>query len=87
MKEKLIHSYITKLRKEDIVQFALQNHVTLSNEEVDILYTEIQNNWQQLLYNPEVVLKRVKEEVSPSTYEHIIYFYQLYNEKLRRFLN
>ncbi len=87
MKEKLIHSYVTKLRKEDIVKFASDNNVSLTDQEVDILYTEIQNHWQQLLYNPDEVLKRVKGEVSPTTYEHIIYFYNLYSEKLRRFLS
>ncbi len=87
MIEKFIHSYVSKLTKEDIIRFASDNQITLSSQEVDIIYREIKENWQSFLYNPEVAFARVKTEVSPSTYEHIIYFYRLYSTKLSPFVN
>lgn len=76
-----------KLSKEDIIRFAEENHVSLTSNEVDILYREIKTNWYPLLYNPKPIFERVKEEVSPSTYQNILYFYDLYSKKLHPFLN
>ncbi len=82
MIEKLIHSYVGRLTKEDIVSFASSNNISLTSEEVDIIYKEIKENWKQLLYNPKPVFERVQKQVSPSTYHHILYFYDLYSKKL-----
>lgn len=82
MIEKIIHSYVNKLTKEDIINFANQNHISLTQEEINIIYTEIKENWKQLLYEPEVVFSKVKEKVSPNTYQNIIYFYDYYSKKL-----
>ena len=87
MIEKIIHSYVNKLTKEDILNFAYYNNIVLNNEEVDIIYTEIKNNWRQLLSNPTPIFERVKSQVSPSTYQNIIYFYDLYSKKLPLNLN
>lgn len=82
MIEKIIHSYVNRLTKEDIVIFATKNNISLTDKEVSIIYTEIKNNWQQLLSNPNPVFEKVKKEVSPATYQNIIYFYDLYSKKL-----
>lgn len=87
MIEKIIHSYVSKLTKEDILNFAYHNNIVLNNEEVDIIYTEIKNNWRQLLSNPIPIFERVKSQVSPTTYQNIIYFYDLYSKKLPLNLN
>ncbi len=87
MIEKFIHSYVNRLTKDDIIQFASKNQVSLTNQEVDLIYMEIKNNWQTLLYNPNIVFERVKGEVSPNTYEKIIYFYDLYSKKLSLLAN
>lgn len=49
----LITSYINKLKKEDIVKFADKNNLTVTNEEIDFVYSFIKNNHQEVLKNPE----------------------------------
>lgn len=87
MIEKIIHSYVNKLTKDDIVRFANQNNIQLAEEEVNIIYTEIKNNWRQLLNDPNPIFNKIKNQVSPSTYQNIIYFYDLYSKKLHLLSN
>lgn len=82
MIEKIIHSYINKLTKEDIKSFAEQNQVSLTEEEVNIIYEVIKNHWRELLYNPQPIFDKLKNQVSSNTYQKIIYFYDLYSKKL-----
>lgn len=87
MIEKIIHSYVNKLTKEDIIRFANQNNILLTEAEVNIIYIEIKNNWRQLLNDPNPIFNKIKSQVSPSTYQNIIYFYDLYSKKLHLLSN
>jgi len=87
MIEKIIHSYVNQLTKEDITTFANKNNIILSNDEVNLIYNEIKKNWRELLYNPTPIFNRIKSQVSPSTYQNIIYFYELYSKKLHLLSN
>lgn len=46
----LIENYIKQIKKDDIYKFGIQNDISLSDDEVDILYHYLNNNWQELLY-------------------------------------
>ena len=80
--EKIIDSYINKLNKNDINKFALKNNITLTNEEIEIIYNTIKNEWKILLNNPNQVFSNLKSRISNNTYNNIIYFYNLYSKKL-----
>jgi len=82
MMEKIIVSYVNKLTKSDIIQFANSNNVSLSNEEVNIIYETIKKDWRDLLYNPNRVFTNLQNKVSADTYKNITYFYNLYSKKL-----
>lgn len=82
MMEKLINSYVNKLTKQDILLFADKNNITLTNEEVDIIFNVIKKDWQELLHNPNKIFNNIKSQVSLTTYNNIIYFYNLYSKKL-----
>lgn len=49
----LITSYINRLKKEDIMNFANKNNLTVSDDEIDFVYSFIKNNHQEVLKNPE----------------------------------
>ena len=82
MMEKMINSYVNKLTKNDILKFADKNNITLKNDEIDLIYNVIKKDWQDLLHNPNKVFNNIKPKVSLSTYNNIIYFYDLYSKKL-----
>lgn len=82
MMEKMINSYVNKLTKNDILKFADKNNITLTNDEIDIIFNTIKKDWQDLLHNPNKVFNNIKSKVSLNTYNNIIYFYDLYSKKL-----
>lgn len=82
MMEKMISSYVNKLTKNDIIKFADKNNITLTNDEIDIIFNTIKKDWQDLLHNPNKVFNNIKSKVSLNTYNNIIYFYDLYSKKL-----
>ena len=87
MKDKLLKNYINNLKKEDINAFALNNNITLSNEELDIIYDTIKNDYSNLLYgNHDKVFEKLKTKVSTDNYDKIIDLFFEYKKKYAYFL-
>ena len=87
MKDKLLKNYINNLKKEDINAFALNNNITLSNTELDIIYDTIKNDYSNLLYgNHYKVFEKLKSKVSTDNYDKIIDLFFEYKKKYAYFL-
>ena len=87
MKDKLLKNYINNLKKEDINAFALNNNITLSNAELDIIYNTIKNDYSNLLYgNHDKVFEKLKSKVSTDNYDKIIDLFFEYKKKYAYFL-
>ena len=82
MKEKIIKSYINHLTKDDIITYAKKNNIILNNEELDIIYYNIKNNYNELLNNPLNVLNKYKNNLSNTTYNKLYELYTIYYPKL-----
>lgn len=82
MINKIIGSYVNKLTKNDIKVFALNNNVNLTDNETNIIYQTIKQDWEQLLRNPNPIFNKVKNELNPNTYNKIIELYSIYKKKL-----
>lgn len=77
-----IINYIKKLTKNDIISFANKQNISLTNEEVDVIYFYIKTRYQDFFDGKEKeLLESIKEKVSYSTYLKILAYYQLYLEK------
>ena len=82
MKEKLIKSYINHLTKNDIIMYAKNNNIILSDKEVNIIYNNIKNNYEGLKNNPLYVLNKYKNELNINTYNKLYELYSIYYPKL-----
>lgn len=82
MKEKIIKSYIKIITKDDIISFAKKNNIVLNDKEVDIIYYEIKNNYENILNNPKEELYKIKNKVTTNTYNKIYELYTIYYPKL-----
>lgn len=79
----IINKYINKLTKEDINKFALSQNIKLTNEELNIIYNHIKNDYQEFLtQNPNSLLNQIKKEVRPIVYDKIIELYNKYKDKI-----
>lgn len=82
MKEKIIKSYINHLTKDDIMLYAKKNNIILNNNELDIIYNNIKNNYDELKNNPLYVLNKYKNELNINTYNKLYELYTIYYSKL-----
>lgn len=85
--ERLIANYVSKLKKQDIVQFALKNDINLKEEEVTIVYDIIQKYWKEIIFeNHETILQKIKGKINNCTYQKIEELIILYKEKYHSYL-
>lgn len=82
MKELLIKSYIKSLTKDKIIDFALKNDIILNDNELDFIYLNIKNNYNDILNNPLKYLNIIKSRTNPDTYNKIYELYSIYYPKL-----
>ena len=79
----LIEEYVNRMRKDDINKFALKQGIILNDDELDIIYEYIKNNYKTILYgNPKEILLEIKEKVSSVTYNKIENLYVKFKDKI-----
>lgn len=82
----LISEYVNRMQKQDVNNFALKQGITLDNEELDIIYNYIKNNYKTLIYgNPKVILEEIKYQVKPLTYNKIENLYMQFKDEIDNF--
>ncbi len=84
MNQFFILNYIKKLTKNDIVNFANKQNISLRDDEIDVIYSYIKTRYSDFFAGREKeLLLEIKEQVSSSTYLKILEYYQLYLEKVK----
>jgi len=84
----LIEEYVNRLKKSDIVFFALKQGIILDSTETDIAYKYIKDNYKTIIYgNPRDILDDIKEKVRPLTYNKIENLYLRFKNKIDIFVN
>ncbi len=79
----LLINYIKRLKKQDIINFANNQNISLTDDEVDVIYDYVKNRYLDFLDgNREELLRELKSKVSCSTYSKILEYYQLYQDKI-----
>lgn len=79
----LIQSFIKKITKNDINQYAKKENIQLTEKEVEIIYYYIKTKYKIFLKgNQEELLKEIKPQVQPKTYQKILELYNQYKDKI-----
>ena len=82
MFNKIIEKYIKKLTKEDIINFSNNENIILNDNEIDIIYNTIKNDYKSLLYsNNKIIFNDLKNKINPNAYNKIIELYTFYKNK------
>lgn len=80
----LISEYVKRLKKEDVNKFALKQGVTLDNDELDLIFNHVKNDYKTFIYgNPRPILDEVKTKVKPITYNKIENLYQQFKDFIK----
>ena len=82
MNRLLIYEYINRLRYDDIVKFCNYKGISVSDNEIDVVYKYIKNDYKRFFNNPMEVLREVKDKVSENTFREIMQLYDKYKTKI-----
>ena len=83
MNKLFIYEYINRLKYEDIINYCNNNNININNQELEIIYTYIKNDYKRFFNNPTIVLNEIKNKVSNNTYKEIITLYDKYKNKIK----
>lgn len=87
MIEKLIIQYIDRMTTGDIDEFAKKNGIVLGNDELNLVYRHIKNDWRTIVYgNPKPILEELKNKVDSLTYQKIENLYVEFKNKYSYYL-
>ena len=82
----LIEECVNRLKKSDIVFFALKQGIILDSTETDLIYSYIKKDYKTIIYgNPKDILQEIKEKVKPLTYNKIENLYLKFKDKIDNF--
>ena len=83
-----IKNYISKLKKEQIMSFALMHNIVLSQPELDFTYDFIKNNYEDIIKNYDSFdLEKYHQYYSDTNFSKIKVLFKEYSEKFKPFLN
>lgn len=83
----IIERYMNRLKKEDVLNFAVSKNVFLSEEELNFTYDFIKKNWQDILRNPNLFeIDRYKNKYSEENFKKVKQLFKEYHQKFGSFL-
>ena len=81
MKKELLKNYISKLTKHDIINYLSKECIPASNEEIDMIYNAIKNDYEEILEtNFMSYISNYKLNFNPDLYRTIIEKYNQYKK-------
>jgi len=82
LQERLIKNYIKKMTINDIKDFLNKEKLEYDNNDINILFVYIKNNYENIINNPIDVMTNIKSEVSKKTFNTILILYNKYKDKI-----
>ena len=81
MKKELLKNYISKLTKQDIINYLSKECIPASNEEIDMIYNAIKNDYEEILEtNFMSYISNYKLNFNTDLYRTIIEKYNQYKK-------
>ena len=87
MIKKIIQKHIQKLTIQDIYNFARKNGICLKDYEANLIYKQIQDNWEELIFHDHTpILKRAQGSLEKGTYDKALELIVFFKDKYKRYL-
>ena len=82
MNKLFIYDYISRIKKEDIYRFGINQGIKLEEFEIEVLFSYIKNDYKRFFSNPLEVIDEIKYKVGNNTYEKIWNLYLQYKDMI-----
>ena len=87
MSEFLIKNYVSKLTLSEIDSFSKKQGLSLSSNELELIYDYIKNDWHTIVYgNPRPILDSLKSTLDDFSYNKIEKLYIEFKDRYRNYL-
>ena len=84
MFSKIIENYIKKITKNDILNYSKKEQIELNDNELDIVYNIIKNDYKILLYGDSTnIFNKLKNRINPTSYNKIKQLFDFYKNKYK----
>ncbi len=81
MKKNLIISYVNKLTKQDIINYLNKENIEYTNDELDLIYNAIKNDYEVILSNDfDKYITNYKFNLNEKLYNKILEKYNEYKK-------
>ena len=78
MNKKAIYEYIKKIKKEDIYNYGTRQGIEIDNNDIDIIYNYINDRYDDIINNTDIILLEVKDKLSVRTYNKLLELFNKY---------
>nr|MBP3258788.1 hypothetical protein [Bacilli bacterium] len=83
----IIKNYINNISIDGLNILLTKNDIYLNNDELNILYKYLKNDWYTFIYNdPTPILNDIKNRFTPDNYNKLYELYILAKEKYKNYL-
>jgi hypothetical protein len=82
----IIKKYVSMLTIKDISDFGIKNDIYLDNDELNVLYDVIKNNYEILLNDDKRVFKYLEGKIRTDNLNKIKTLFYGYKEKYQNYL-
>jgi hypothetical protein len=82
----IIKKYVSMLTIKDISDFGIKNDIYLDNDELNVLYDVIKNNYEVLLNDDKRVFKYLEGKIRTDNLNKIKTLFYGYKEKYQNYL-
>ena len=78
-----IYEYISRIKKDDVINYSKRLGITLSTNDLEIIFYYLKNEYERFFNNPLEVLNEIKSQVEPNTYIFLMELYSKYKDKIK----
>jgi len=82
----LIKNYIDILSIDKLKEFAINNNINLTNNELEYLLNLVKNNFEDILKDDTKYLEHIKNNIDPSEYTKVKELYLYYKNRYKGYL-
>ena len=83
----IIKNYINNITIDNLNILLTKNDIHLSNDELNILYKYLKNDWYTFIYeNPTPILNDIKNKFTLNNYNKLYELYIMAKEKYKNYL-
>lgn len=83
MNKYFIYEYISRIKKEDIVNYSMHIGIELDDNDLEIIYYYLKNEYQRFFNNPQEIFMEIKGKISKHTYDVLLDLYNKYKDKIK----